>query len=253
MACIINKRVLMRFYYKPFITFFIIILTFVLPSTPSFSMGDDQAEIAFVKTIKVQKFGKKSIESLLYVISEREGSNDNDSKGILGEVAAITLFGIQGYEILENAARRFIGCELTSKKGKAGIDGIFLQKNAVPVFNEAKYRAKGCKNSDLPYASYGQEMSPEWVSYHFSHLRDQDMTRSPQCAGIDFDNLAHKYQHGNVMRTMTCLKENGEIDLYYVIDMNAALNQQAIGFLSSITDFDITILIKYLNDYLRPE
>ncbi|AIL13794.1 hypothetical protein IM40_10390 (plasmid) [Candidatus Paracaedimonas acanthamoebae] len=138
--------------------------------------ADGIADLIHVKTIKINGAGEKTIEQWINLIMQKEEIGDNNTakaKGILGEIVVQKLFETTGYHIIENEAHRVIGCTITTKvsaKGE-GIDGIFLQGQYLPIFNEAKFRSNGCKSSDLPCTSYGQEASIQWYSYHFSHLR----------------------------------------------------------------------------------
>ena len=206
-------------------------------------VDDGAAEPILVKSIKIEGAGEKTLQRWINLIKEREeinNTNESKAKGVLGEIAAQVLFEQKGYTIIENAAHRLIGCTVTTKVSNRGegIDGIFLRKKFLPIFNEAKFRSKGCHLGDLPCTSYGQEASIQWYSYHFSHLRDNDMTKSPQCADLNFKELEDKFHKGNILRTMTCLNKKGEIDLYYIKDKNEKNNKNARSFLKSFMDLE---------------
>ena len=105
---------------------------------------DSQSKAIKIRTINISSLGRVGISNAIDELHKEFGSDKdiekNTAKGILGEIVAIALYEKNGYNIIENKAHRFIGCEITSKHGKAGIDGIFID-NAPPIFNEAKYRA----------------------------------------------------------------------------------------------------------------
>lgn len=231
--------------------------TIVLGSSAKYVCEDDGAsDPIYVKTINITGAGEKTIQQWIRLIMEKENideDNESKAKGVLGEITAMVLFQTQGYEIIENEAHRVIGCTITTKasaKGE-GIDGIFLHDKYWPIFNEAKFRKNGCKASDLPCTSYGQEASIEWYSYHFSHLRDNSMTKSPQCSHIKFGVLEENFREGNILRTMTCLNKKGEIELYYIKDKKETNNKNVKNFLGSFPDLDSSELFEFFSKFYK--
>ena len=64
------------------------------------------------------------------------------------------------------------------------------------------------------------------------------MTKSPECKGVDFEDLEKKYKNDEVIRTLTCLNKNGHIGLYFIKNEKENKNKIAINFLNSLKEID---------------